>query len=129
MRAALLILLGLAIGALGATFALNAWRARDPLPRAVMDLLGHHAGQLKQTLKSQRCDADGIRHQLSQMQAVSGDIDAAFAGADATFFHAADELRVAVNGALRAAPADCASLARAVKPIGDACENCHRQYR
>ncbi|PWK91895.1 cytochrome c [Fulvimonas soli] len=129
MRAALLIVLGLAIGIVGTVFTMNALHERDPLPHAVMHLMAFHAGQLKQELKAQRCDAGTSQHHLVQLQAVSSDIAAAFAGADEDFIKAADKLHAAVNGAVQSAPADCPALAAASKPINEACQSCHEQYR
>lgn len=129
MRAALLILLGLAIGALGTVFAMNALRERNPLPHAVMVVMGHHMGALQRARKAQQCGAVQNLQQLQLMQATAADIDDAFPDAPTGFGEAATHLRTALQSAAQAAPADCPTLATALKPVGEACESCHQQYR
>ncbi|HEX7815706.1 cytochrome C [Dyella sp.] len=129
MRAALLILLGLAIGIVGTVFAMNALKDRNPMPHAVMTVMAHHFGGLRNAVKTQQCDAGKSRAQLGTLLAISEDIGPAFPGADKAFLDAADKLHSAVQSAAVAAPAECGSLAAAIKPIGEACESCHHQYR
>ncbi|HEY9132383.1 MAG TPA: cytochrome c [Dyella sp.] len=128
MRAALLILLGLAIGAIGTVFAMNALKDRNPMPHAVMTVMSHHFGQLRNAVKAQQCDAAKTQKQLGTLLAVSGDIGPAFAGVEQPFLDAADKLHSAIQSAAVAAPTDCQALAAAIKPVGEACESCHRQY-
>lgn len=129
MRAALLILLGLAIGAIGTVFAMNALKDRNPMPHAVMTVMSHHFGQLRNAVKSQQCDAGKTQKQLATLLTISGDIGPAFAGVDKPFLDAADKLHSAIQAAVTAAPVDCPALAAAIKPVGEACESCHHQYR
>jgi cytochrome c556 len=128
-RAALLIVLGLVIGILGTVFAMKALRQRDPFPQAVMGVMAHHMGALSRSVKAQRCDATQSREHLLRLQSTASDIPAAFAGAEPHFMDAAGKLRGALQNAVRANPTDCAALATAIKPIGDACQSCHEQYR
>lgn len=129
MRAALLIVLGLAIGIIGTVFTMNALHQRNPLPRSVMTVMAYHAGELKRAVKAQRCDAEANRNHLQQLQMTAKNIEPAFASADAPFFKEADKLHDALGSALQSAPLDCPSLAAALKPVGDACQSCHQQYR
>jgi cytochrome c556 len=129
MRAALLILLGLVIGALGAGYAVNALNARDPLPRAVMTVMDHHFDALRDAVKSGRCEAAAVRGQLAGLQAVAADVPAAFPGVERDFLDHAERLGKAITDAANAAPADCPALAAALKPVGEACKSCHDQYR
>jgi cytochrome c556 len=130
-RAALLILLGLAIGILGTVFTLRALRQRDPFPTAVMSVMAHHMGALGHAVKTQRCDATRSREHLLRLQSTASDIPAAFAGAEQPFMDAAGKLRNALQdaNANTASLGDCAALAAAIKPVGDACESCHQQFR
>lgn len=128
-RAALLIVLGLVIGVLGTVFAMKALRQRDPFPQAVMSVMAHHMGALSGSVKAQRCDATQSRDHLLRLQSTAGDIPSAFAGEEPHFLDAAGKLRSAIQGAVQASPVDCAGLAAAIKPIGDACQSCHEQYR
>jgi cytochrome c556 len=129
MRAALLILLGLVIGALGAGYAVNALNARDPLPRAVMTVMDHHFDALRDAAKSGRCEATTVHDHLQRLQAVAADVPAAFPGVERDFLDHADRLAKAVNDAAGAAPANCPALAAALKPVGEACKSCHDKYR
>lgn len=131
-RAAFLILLGLAIGILGTVFTMRALRQRDPFPTAVMSVMAHHMGALGHAVKTQRCDAAQSREHLLRLQSTANDIPDAFAGAEQPFMDAAGKLRSALQDASATSNAglgNCAALAAAIKPVGDACESCHQQFR
>jgi len=129
MRAALLILLGLVIGIVGTVPVMNALNARNPLPKAVMTTMNYHMHQLTGALKGQRCEAASMQDSLQHMQVIASDIQAAFPGAPQAFVDDAAHLRDALQSAVQAAPADCAALAAAIKPVGKACQSCHQQFR
>lgn len=130
MRALILMVLGLVIGVFATVFTMNALQQRrDPFPEAVMNVMAHHTGALSHSVKSQRCDAVQNREHLLRLQMTANDISAAFAGAEPGFMDAAGKLRGALRDAVTAAPADCAALAAAIKPVGAACKSCHDQYR
>lgn len=128
-RSALLMLLGLVIGVLGTVFTMKALAERDPLPKAVMDVMGHHMGALGQALKTKQCDAAQINEHLSRLQSAASDIGDAFPGAEQDFLDHAGRLRQALQGAVQTHPTDCPALAQVLKPVGDSCESCHQQYR
>lgn len=128
-RSALLILLGLAIGILGTVFAMKALAKRNPLPQAVMTVMGHHMGALGQAVKTRQCDAAQANEHLLRLQSTASDLAVAFPGAEQDFLDHAGRLRTALQGAVQAHPTDCAALATAIKPVGEACESCHQQYR
>ncbi|HET6804488.1 MAG TPA: cytochrome c [Frateuria sp.] len=128
-RSALLILLGLVIGVLGTVFAMKALGNRNPMPHAVMTVMGHHMGALGQAVKTRQCDAAQINDHLLRLQSTASDIPVAFPGAEQDFLDHSNRLRTELQAAVQAHPTDCAALARAVKPVGDACESCHQQYR
>lgn len=128
-RFALLILLGLVVGVLGTVFAMKALGERNPMPHAVMTVMGHHMGALGQAVKTKQCDAAQINDHLLRLQSTSTDIAAAFPSAEQDFLDHAGRLRTALQGAVQAHPTDCAALAQAIKPVGDACQSCHQQYR
>jgi cytochrome c556 len=129
MRSALLILLGLVIGILGTVPVMNTLNERNPMPKAVMTTMGYHMHQLKGALKAQRCEGAVAQDQLQHMQVIASDITNAFPGAPQPFLDDAAHLRNALQSAVQAAPTDCPALAAALKPVGEACDNCHRQYR
>lgn len=129
MRAALLIVLGLAIGIIGTVFTMQALSERDALPRAVMETMGFHRHQLQQAVKGQHCEATANLDQLQHMQMIATDIPAAFPGAEQPFQNLAGRLRTALQTAAQSAPADCPALAAALKPVDQVCSECHHQYR
>jgi cytochrome c556 len=129
MRAALLIVLGLAIGIVGTVFAMNALKQRNPFPHAVMAVMAHHTGELRNAVKAQRCDAASNVQHLERLLSTSTDIAQAFPGVDQGFTDEATQLHTRLQAALQAAPADCVSLAAALKPVGETCQSCHQKYR
>jgi cytochrome c556 len=129
MRSALLILLGLAIGVIGTVNVVNALNARNPMPKAVMSTMDYHMGQLSHALKAGHCDATSNQHHLARLQSTATDIVPVFDIAEQPFSDAAGQLQTRVQQALQAAPADCAALAAAIKPIGETCKSCHQKYR
>ncbi|WP_426664656.1 cytochrome c [Rhodanobacter aciditrophus] len=129
MRAALLILLGLAIGVVGTVNVMNALAARNPMPAAVMHTMGYHMGELKQALKAQQCDAAKVQHHLLRLQSTATDILPTFGIADKAFADDANQLQTRLQQAAVSAPATCAALAAALKPVGETCQSCHQQYR
>jgi cytochrome c556 len=129
MRALLLLILGLVVGAMGATFAVNALRQRDAYPRAVMTVMQQHAGALHARLRARQCDAATSAAHLGRMQAISEEIMPAFPDMDPPFKDGVDKLQRALASAASAAPVDCPALQQALKPVDEACKSCHQQYR
>lgn len=129
MRAALLILLGLVIGVIGTSQVMNALAERNPMPKAVMHTMVYHMGELRQAMKSQQCDAAKIQQHLLRMQSTATDILPTFGIADPEFATDANRLESSLQQAIAAAPATCAALTTALKPVGAACHDCHEKYR
>lgn len=129
MRALLLIVLGLAIGAMGAISAMSALRQATPFHDGVMAVMQHHIGVLRANVRAKQCDAKASASHLARLRQASGDIGEAFTGMEAGFDQAAGKLTSALDGAVAAAPATCEALAVALKPVGEACSACHQQYR
>ena len=129
MRAALLIVLGLAIGIIGTVFTMRALSERNPFPEALMVTIGFHRHQLQQAVKGQHCEAGANLEQLQRMQTIATDIPAVFADAPQPFKDLTGQLHTALQKAAQSAPADCPALAAALKPVDQACQQCHQQYR
>ncbi|PTR24677.1 cytochrome c556 [Luteibacter sp. OK325] len=129
MRALLLVILGLAVGAMGATFALSALRQGTPFHSGVMAVMQHHMGALRANVRAKQCDAKGNASHLARMRETAGDIRDAFPEMEASFFQVDDTLLTALDGAVAAAPTTCEALVAALKPVGDACQSCHQQFR
>lgn len=125
-----LFLLGIVLGATGATQVINALRQRDAYPRGVMDVMQHHYALLRQDARLQRCDAKATAPPVWSLRELAGDLENVFypdADADAPFREHAQRLRDGLTAAATAT--DCAALAPTVNKIGAACDACHREYR
>ena len=129
MRAALLIVLGLAIGIIGTVFTMRALSERNPFPEALMVTMNFHRHQLQQAVKGQRCEAAANLDQLQHMQMIAADIPAVFSDAPQPFNDLANRLHSALQSAAQAAPADCPALVAALKPVDQVCKDCHQQFR
>jgi cytochrome c556 len=91
--------------------------------------MGYHMTALGHALKTQQCAAADIQHHLQRIQSTATDIVPVFDIAEQPFTDAAGQLQTHVQQALQTAPADCAALAAAIKPIGETCKSCHQKYR
>ncbi|MET0935636.1 MAG: cytochrome C [Luteibacter sp.] len=129
MRALLLVMLGLAVGAMAATFGISALHQGTPFHSGVMAVMQHHMGALRANVRAKQCDAKGTAMHLGRMRDTAGDLHEAFPEMEAPFFQAADALTRALDGAIAVAPASCEALVATLKPVGDACQSCHQQYR
>lgn len=129
MRVALMILLGLVIGVIGTVNVMNALSARNPMPKAVMDTMDYHVGELKNALKAKQCDATKVQHHLARMASTASDIVPVFGIDEKEFTDDASQLQTHLQQAIQAAPANCEALATVLKPVGDTCKSCHQQYR
>jgi cytochrome c556 len=132
MKNAILFLIGLFIGAAGASIAGNAMHARDAYARGAMDVMQHHYGSLRENLRAQRCDANQSKLALTQMRALSDEIAPAIypdTTPESAFREFDTRLHDALDAGIAAAPADCAALAPIAEKIGRVCEECHQQYR
>jgi hypothetical protein len=129
MRVALLLLLGLAIGVVGTINVMNVLHARNPMPEAVMTTMDYHMGELRRAIKAKQCNAPAIAHHLQRVQSTASDIVPVFRINEKPFTAAALQLQERVQQAVQAAPATCATLAAAIKPIGETCKSCHQDYR
>ncbi|MEO5812027.1 MAG: cytochrome c [Rhodanobacter sp.] len=129
MRVALLILLGVVIGIVGTVNVMNALRARNPMPEAVMTTMDYHMGELRNAIKAKQCNAPAIAHHLQRVRSTASDILPVFHIDEKPFTEAATQLQDRLQQALQAAPTTCATLVAAIKPIGETCKSCHQDYR
>src|SRR4051812_46989103 len=104
MRALLLVILGLAVGAMGATFAISALHQGTPFHSGVMAVMQHHMGALRANVRANQCDAKGSSLHLNRMRETASDLHEAFPDMDAPFVKAADSLARTLDGAIAAAP-------------------------
>ena len=129
MRSVILLVLGLAVGALAASSVLNALGRRDAYPRGLMNVMQYHAGALRDTVRTGHC-TDATAH-VSVLTVLSRDIDAAMypdATPDPPFLEYERRLNEALSAAAAAGP-ECKAIAPSVERISAACDACHHQYR
>jgi cytochrome c556 len=129
MRVALMILLGLVIGIIGTVNVMNVLSERNPMPTALMHTMNYHMGQLKSAVKAKQCDAGRIQHHLARLVSTASDITPVFGSGVQDFTDHAHQLQDRLQQAVQAAPASCAALAAAIKPVNESCDSCHRKYR
>lgn len=129
MRAALLILLGLAIGVIGSVNVMNALAERNPMPKAVMHTMKYHMVALEQAVQANQCVAAKVQPHLLRLESTATDILPVFGSGVKGFTDYANKLQRNLQQAVAAAPASCAALAAAIKPVNDTCDACHREYR
>ena len=131
MRNAILLLIGLFIGAMGATVVSNTLHERNAYARGAMDVMQHHYASLREDIRARRCDANRSTQAITQLRALSAEIGpSVYADAipDAPFREFQQRLDTELTAATPP-PADCAALAPLVQKIGKVCDDCHQQYR
>ncbi len=127
-----LFLFGLVVGAVAAVMLLRALQARaDPFPDALMNVMAHQSGALRDAAKANRCSTSDSMPRLQSLRVLTNDLEPAFPGLtdDARFGVAASGLRAVLDEALAAPPQDCAQLAAVNERIGEGCKACHRDFR
>ena len=129
MRALILVLIGLVVGAFGTHMIQRTIQMRHAYPRAVMDIMQHHFVAMRTETKAGKCAADTTRGHLQSMLNVSREIGPAFGTDDPHFNDLANRLRDVLQQASTTAPADCKGLAEALTSIHGHCDDCHREYR
>lgn len=125
-----LLAIGIAAGAVGATTVVRTINLRHAYPRAVMTLMNVHVSHLKHAIYADQCTAADSTAQLQRMATLAGTIQAAFKVRDGSPFMQAHAKLVTALDKARAAPlASCQSLRAALDPINDACQSCHSKFR
>ena len=127
MRQIVLLVLGIAIGAVGAASVVNTLRQRDAYPRGLMDVMQHHYAALRDDVRRGHCERSA--QHLNVLRGLAGEIGTAVYDEDipdATFREFESRLADALSANM---PGDCKALAAPVQKIGDVCDDCHRQYR
>lgn len=119
--------IGLFVGLLCALMAIGLMRPRDSYPRAMMNVMKHTLGTARNAATGD-CADNEPRLRLLGLLAV--DLEPTFlSGADdeRVFARYAESLRARIAEA--SAAAACPAQAAALTAIGNACEDCHRDYR
>jgi hypothetical protein len=129
MRALLILLAGVVIGALVAFSAANALYQRNAWPRGVMNVLQHHVGELRRLQRRNDCAPEKSAAHFQRLAQTGADIGPAFTDEKPDFHDQARRFVDASNRLGAEAPANCQALDQALQQTSDACESCHRQYR
>lgn len=130
MRAVVLFLVGLAVGAICTAIAVNALNRGTAWPNAVMSEMGHQMKGLDASIKASRCASTDLTPRLQTLRFVANDIEPAFADIkDPQFGRYAADLRAAADAALMTPPANCAAATAAMTNLGKACDSCHRDFK
>ncbi len=129
MRYVIIIIIGIAIGALSAFSLANMLNKQNAWGRGVMTVMAHEMGALKDAVKANNCS--DIGDTLMRLRLVSERIEPAMMPPPATdkiFSKHADDLHQAI-AAVQASGGDCQILAAGMEKIKDVCSACHRDYR
>ncbi|MCK9367346.1 MAG: cytochrome c [Metallibacterium scheffleri] len=131
MRYALVLILGIAIGALAMSQVGKILAARDAYPRGVMAVMQQHFGALRHSLDGSACKAADNQLNLAWVARMSTQINPALNpdAADLRFDTYVRKLDARIADAQAIAPADCPALRLAAQRIGAACSACHEVYR
>lgn len=124
-----LLAIGIAVGAVGATTVVRTINLRHAYPRAVMTLMNVHVSHLKHAIYTGQCTAADSSAQLQRMDTLASTIQAAFkVRAGSPFMQAHAHLQHALDKARATPLASCQALRAALGPITDACESCHNKF-
>lgn len=135
MRALILLIIGLLVGAFCGMTAARQIAAAHAYPRGVMAIVQHHLAAAKlQTQGAGQCDAIKALQHLTSMQSLVPEIPIALSAPAVVVDPHIAELNQALSKAVAAAvsiprPADCAMLSAPIHAIEQACADCHREYR
>lgn len=129
MRALLILLAGLLIGALVAFSAANSLHQRNAWPRGVMNVLQHHLGELRRLQRSNDCAAARSAVHFRRLAETAADIAPSHPDQPPDFTEQARRFAEASGRHASEAPVDCRALDQALQQTGEACQTCHRDYR
>ena len=131
MRSLILLLLGLAFGAVCTAVAMNALAQRSAYARGVMQVMQHHYAELRNSQRAGQCDAATTTRAHQALQLLGEEMERAVYGdgkPEPPFREYNERLRSAVAD-LGDGTKSCAALAPIINRVGDSCDACHRQYR
>lgn len=129
MRALVLVVIGLVLGAFGTHMLERTIHLRHAYPRAVMDVMQHHFVAMRLDVKRGTCPAQTTQGHVQSMLNITHEIGPAFDTDDTHFHDLANQLRASLKHVAKTAPTDCKTLTPMLKTIGQRCSACHREYR
>lgn len=130
MKSLILVLIGLAVGAICAIAAANALAKRSAHGHATMTILAYHLDALRKMNREADCAGDLARQHAHQIVFASREIgyaferfaqeEPAFARRNQAFAHLVERLGPFAN---------CGELSAWTKELGSGCQTCHRDFR
>lgn len=131
MRSIVLLLVGLAVGALCTVIAINALDRGTSHRDAAMTMMAEQMRAMGASLKANKCTATDLMPRLQTLRFVANDIEPAFAGEidDPQFNRYAADLRAAADLALASPPASCQAASATVSNLKRSCDSCHREFK
>ena len=131
MRSLILLVLGIAIGAITAFQVGTVWRQRDAYPRGVMAVMQHHLGALHQEIVAGQCPLAQSALHLDWLQRMAGAIPGALPqySHDEHFQNFVHRLQGEIHDTQSPPANTCKALEPRIRTIGGACEACHVEYR
>jgi hypothetical protein len=135
MRALVVLIIGLFVGAFCGLTAARQIAAAHAYPRGVMALLQQHLGAAKAQINGAgQCNAIVARQHLEKLRSFLPELVPAITPPhtepDAHILQLSEALGSAVDRSLATPiPADCAALTPPIREVDQACDDCHREYR
>jgi cytochrome c556 len=129
MRTLVVGIIGLLMGAILASVALNAWKARHAASRSVMTLTQMHYASLLRQSSLPHCDLAKANGDLQALRVLAADIPSVFELTGLTKNSRFNEIQRGLAKAASPVPQDCAELARMIPALRDGCNQCHREFR
>lgn len=135
MRALILLIIGIVIGAFCGMTATRQLLAARAYPRGVMAVMQQHLVAAKSQLaRGSSCDVENLRQPLLRIEQFAPEVQAALlptaGGSDANIVRLSNALLQTSTAAVKApVGTDCKLLAAPLHAIEQACVDCHREYR
>lgn len=131
MRALILLLVGLFIGAACTLIGMNYLRRGTAYPNGMMVVMGAQLKHLDTAVAQNRCSSADILPRLQTLRLVANDIEPAFIDmtGDHPFLRYASDLRAAIDASLALPPTSCKAVTAAIGQIDKRCDGCHRDYK
>lgn len=131
MRSLVLLLVGLAVGALCTLIAVNTLNRGTAYHSAVMAMMGQQMKAMHGNIQASRCAATDLVPRLQSLRVVANDIEPSFPDLreDAQFGRYAADMRAAADAALLSPPTTCKAAEAAFSGLKKTCDACHRDYK
>lgn len=131
MRAVVVGLIGLFLGAVLTLVGMNALRKGTAYPNGVMAVMAAQMKQLGDAVKQNRCTEADLQSRLLTLRQLGNDLEPAFLPTqdDERFIAHAAEMRGALDAVLVDIPSGCTAAGLALDKVGKTCQGCHRDFK